>query len=54
MRMETDDNALALGAGFALGGFVGPRLAVRGGEAVVRVVLGLAVVALAGRMLGLY
>ena len=46
--------ALALGAGFALGGWVGPRIAVRGGERVIRPVLALAVVALAGRMLGLY
>ena len=47
-------HALTLGAGFALGGVVGPRLAVRGGENLVRTVLGVAVVALAGRMLGLY
>ncbi len=46
--------ALALGAGFAAGGFIGPRIAVRGGEKVIRPVLGIAVVALAGRMLGLY
>jgi uncharacterized membrane protein YfcA len=46
--------ALVLGAGFALGGFVGPRLAVRRGERLIRGVLGAAVVALAGRMLGLY
>jgi uncharacterized membrane protein YfcA len=46
--------AFVLGAGFALGGFVGPRLAVRGGERLIRGVLGAAVVALAGRMLGLY
>ncbi len=46
--------ALAVGTGFALGGYVGPRLAVRGGEGLIRAVLGVAVVALAGRMLGLY
>lgn len=46
--------ALALGLGFAIGGFVGPRIAVRGGEGVVRVALAVAVVAFAGRMLGLY
>jgi len=46
--------ALALGAGFAAGGLVGPRIAVRGGERVIRPVLACAVVALAGRMLGLY
>jgi hypothetical protein len=46
--------ALALGSGFAAGGLAGPRLAVRGGERVIRPVLACAVVALAGRMLGLY
>ena len=46
--------ALALGAGFALGGLLGPRLAVRGGARLIRPVLGVSVVALAGRMLGLY
>lgn len=47
-------HALALGAGFAAGGALGPRIAVRGGERVIRPVLGVAVVALAGKMLGLY
>lgn len=46
--------ALALGLGFAAGGAVGARLAVRGGARVIRPVLAVAVVALAGRMLGLY
>jgi uncharacterized membrane protein YfcA len=46
--------ALALGAGFAAGGELGARLAVRGGERLIRPVLALAVLALAGRMLGLY
>jgi uncharacterized membrane protein YfcA len=46
--------ALALGAGFAAGGELGARLAVRGGERLIRPVLTLAVLALAGRMLGLY
>jgi uncharacterized membrane protein YfcA len=46
--------ALALGSGFAAGGVAGPRIAVRGGERVIRPVLACAVVALAGRMLGLY
>jgi len=46
--------ALALGAGFAVGGALGARLAVRGGARVIRPVLATAVVALAGRMLGLY
>jgi uncharacterized membrane protein YfcA len=46
--------ALALGVGFAAGGAAGARLAVRGGARVIRPVLAVAVVALAGRMLGLY
>jgi uncharacterized membrane protein YfcA len=46
--------ALLLGAGFALGGVLGARFAVRGGERVIRPVLALSVVALAGRMIGLY
>ena len=46
--------ALALGSGFVAGGLAGPRIAVRGGERVIRPVLACAVVALAGRMLGLY
>ncbi len=46
--------ALVLGAGFALGGEIGARLAVRQGERLIRPVLAAAVVALAGRMLGLY
>jgi uncharacterized membrane protein YfcA len=45
--------ALALTAGFAAGGFVGVRVAVEGGERVIRPVLVAAVVALAARMLGL-
>ena len=40
--------------GFALGGLIGARLAVLGGEALIRPVLAVAVVALAGRMLSLY
>ena len=43
-----------LAVGFAGGGALGARLAVRGGERLIRPVLALAVVALAGRMLGLY
>lgn len=43
-----------LSVGFAAGGELGARLAVRGGERVIRPVLALAVLALAGRMLGLY
>lgn len=46
--------AACLVAGFALGGRVGARVAVRGGERVIRPVMAVAVVALAGRMLGLY
>jgi uncharacterized protein len=46
--------ALALGSGYAAGGWLGPRLAVRGGERVIRPVLACAVIALAGRMLGVY
>lgn len=46
--------ALVLGAGFAAGGALGARLALRGGERVIKPVLAVAVVALAGRMLGVY
>jgi uncharacterized membrane protein YfcA len=46
--------ALALAAGYALGGTIGARLAVRGGERLIRPVLVAAVIALAGRMLGAY
>lgn len=46
--------AFALGIGFAAGGWLGPRIAVRGGERVIRPVLACAVLALAGRMLGIY
>jgi uncharacterized protein len=46
--------AVALGLGFVAGGALGARFAVRGGERVIRPVLACAVVALAGRMLGLY
>jgi len=40
--------------GFGLGGILGARLAVAGGERIVRPVLAVAVLALAGRMLSLY
>ncbi len=46
--------ALALGAGFAAGGALGARIAIRSGARAIRPVLAVAVVALAGRMLGLY
>ncbi len=46
--------ALVLAAGFATGGAMGARLAVAGGEKVIRPVLVLAVLGFAGRLLGLY
>ena len=46
--------ALAMATGFALGGELGARVATRGGERVIKPVLVLAVLAMAGRMLGLY
>lgn len=46
--------ASALVAGFALGGELGARAAIRGGERLIRGVLVVAVLAMAGRMLGLY
>jgi len=46
--------ASALVIGFALGGELGARAAVAGGERLIRPVLVLAVLAMAGRMLGLY
>jgi len=46
--------AFVLGAGFAAGAELGVRLAVAGGERVIRPVLVASVLALAGRMLGLY
>ncbi len=46
--------ALVLGAGFAAGGAAGAKLAVLGGARLIRPVFAVAVIALAGRMLGLY
>ena len=46
--------ALLLSAGTSLGAALGARIAVRGGERVIRPALALAVVALAGKMLGIY
>ena len=46
--------AVLLAVGFSAGGILGARLTVRGGERLVRPLLGVAVVALAARMLGLY
>lgn len=45
---------LALAGGYALGGEIGARLAVRGGERLIRPVLATAVLLLAGRMIGVY
>jgi uncharacterized membrane protein YfcA len=46
--------ALLLSVGFAIGSVLGVRLAVSRGEAIIRPILVLAVLGLAGRMLGLY
>lgn len=46
--------ALVLSAGSATGGYVGARVAVGGGERVIKPVLVVAVLGLAGRMVGLY
>lgn len=46
--------AAALVVGFALGGELGARAALAGGERLIRGVLVVAVIAMAGRMLGLY
>ncbi len=46
--------ALVLTLGFVLGSTLGVRLAVEGGERVIRPVIAVAVALLAGRMLGLY
>lgn len=46
--------ASALVVGFAIGGEVGARAAVRGGERLIRPVLIMAVLAMSGRMLGFY
>ena len=47
-------HAVVLATGFSAGGALGARLAVRGGERVLRPAIVAAIVALAGRMLGLY
>jgi uncharacterized membrane protein YfcA len=46
--------AAALASGYAAGGALGARLAIRRGERLIRPVLAASVLALAGRMLGLY
>ena len=46
--------AIVLAAGSGIGGYVGAHIAVEGGEKVIRPVLVVAVVALSGKMIGLY
>ncbi len=46
--------ALVLAAGFGIGGALGARVAVRGGERVIRPIMVVAVLVLSGKMLGLY
>lgn len=46
--------AALLAVGFAIGSSLGVRIAIRGGERVIRLVLAASVIGLAGRMLGLY
>ena len=46
--------ALILAVGFTVGGSLGAHVAVRGGEKVIRVVMVLAAVALAARLLGAF
>lgn len=46
--------AIAMAIGFALGGALGARAAARGGERLIKPVLVVSVVAMAGRMLGFY
>ncbi len=46
--------AVIVSVGFAVGGWIGAHFAVRGGERLIRPVMLVAVVALAGRMVGLY
>jgi len=46
--------ALIVAAGFAVGGWLGARWAVRSGERLIRPVLAVAVLGLAGRLIGLY
>ncbi|HSL57425.1 MAG TPA: sulfite exporter TauE/SafE family protein [Acidimicrobiales bacterium] len=46
--------ALVLAAGFTAGGWLGAHVAVKGGERVIRVVMVVAALALAGELLGLY
>lgn len=46
--------ALVLAVGLGVGGYLGARISVAGGERVIRPVLVVAVIAFAGRLLGLY
>jgi hypothetical protein len=46
--------AAVLALGYSAGAVLGARLAVKGGERLIRPVMAIAVIALAGRMLGLY
>ncbi|MEM7285041.1 MAG: sulfite exporter TauE/SafE family protein [Actinomycetota bacterium] len=46
--------AIILAVGLAAGGWIGARIAVRGGERFIRAVMVLATLVLAGRLLGLY
>ena len=46
--------ALVLAAGLAVGGWVGARIAVEGGDRVIRVVMVIATIVLAARLLGLF
>ncbi len=46
--------AMVLGAGFALGGELGARMAIRGGDRLLKPALGIVIFVLAGHMLGLY
>ncbi len=46
--------ALVLASGMSVGGYVGSQIAVDGGERVIKPVLVAAVIALSGRMIGLY
>ncbi len=46
--------AIVLAVGLATGGWIGARIAVRGGEKFIRAVMVLATLVLAGRLLGLY
>lgn len=46
--------AIVLAVGLAAGGWVGARIAVEGGERVIRIVMAVATLLLAGRLLGFY